>query len=145
MSQVWAVRCPPAHTSSSRWRGGIGPACKVLLGHNLGRIQHRSCVALPLPGQTVAPGHMTRLERGVRGYSGISRGVSGLVTRIHTAGKDSIHLGGPGCATWETHVADTHTHTWREKGVCLKFRTRVTSYQIWLTHFGFIQHTVCLN
>lgn len=70
---------------------------------------------------------MTRLERGVRGYSGISRGVSGLVTRIHTAGKDSIHLGGPGCATWETHVADTHTHTWREKRGLFKVQNKSRS------------------
>lgn len=83
-SQVWAVRCPPVHTSSSRWRGGIGPACTVLLGHNLVQIQHRSCVALLLPGQTAVPGHMKRLETGVRSHIEISRDISGLVTQTNT-------------------------------------------------------------
>lgn len=63
-SQVLAVRCPPAHTSNSQWRGGIGPACRVLLGHNLVWTRRRSCVASLLPGQTAAPDHMMRLKSG---------------------------------------------------------------------------------
>lgn len=58
----WGARCPPGHTSSSPWRGGIAPACTGHRAHTRGSPHCRSWAAGPPPGPTAAPGHTRTLE-----------------------------------------------------------------------------------